>query len=240
MSDNCEIENMIIELNILSKFGINEKPRIRNNKLEIDQYSIVQRVWRLYYGDTFDKSLSHINNIANKIKIICKDLNDLSKAHVNNNIEKFKDIHYANYINQITKNLINCVEYGLYNLINTYYMDKSKLSHLENIRNIFIVQIDENFNYVNDETKKYINNYKQKNLKINNVNKNLDIVNTDNKNLYNINTDNKIISSKSIEIQLPNNDEITIPSINNVVPNNTPNSPNNFDNIIKNITKNKR
>ena len=52
-----EIENLIIELDILSKIEVNEKVRIRNNKIEIDSYNFLQFLYRLTSGDNFDKSI---------------------------------------------------------------------------------------------------------------------------------------------------------------------------------------
>jgi hypothetical protein len=146
-----EIENLIIELDIISKFELNEKPRIRNNKIEIDNYTVLQWFYRITNGDTFDKSITHLNNLCNNMKIIC---NNLIQMNTDNfvNCDKYNNAHYKSYLNTITLKLNNCVTKGLINLKSTYSMDKNKISYLQFIIDTFTIQLNDNIKYVSAET----------------------------------------------------------------------------------------
>jgi hypothetical protein len=150
-----EIENVLIELEILSKFELNEKPKIRNGRLEIDPYSITQMLMRRWYADTFEKTKEHFNGLAVKVKSICKFLILLENSDDCNEIYKH-DVHIKFYLSNINEKLIKCVEYGLCRLKETYSNDKNKVSFLQSIVDRFNFQITENkkiLMILNDYTK---------------------------------------------------------------------------------------
>lgn len=63
------INSILIELDILSKISEHDKIRIREDFIEVDPQNYSRYGYRKMYGDTFEKSILHINNLIEKLKI---------------------------------------------------------------------------------------------------------------------------------------------------------------------------
>lgn len=171
------INTLLIELDILSKIEENDKLRVRNNTIEIDSFNYTRYAVRKLNGDSFERSMDYINELCNKIKNICTIFNTIEKCNNNTQIpewiikmnikefsgqpfdvneEKVKemykyDAHLNTYLKNITEKMKNSI-IGLSNLCNTYHYDKNKVSKIENIIDIFKIQIEENTTMISNGT----------------------------------------------------------------------------------------
>lgn len=173
------INTLLIELDILSKIEENDKLRVRNETIEIDSFNYTRYAVRKLNGDNFEKSINYVNELCSKIKSICTIFNTIEKCNNNEtlpdwiiklNIKEFAgqpfdvsedkikemykyDAHLNTYLKTITEKMKNSI-IGLENLCKTYYYDKNKVSKIENIIDMFKIQINENnFSKVNSDVK---------------------------------------------------------------------------------------
>jgi hypothetical protein len=164
------INSILIELDILSKISEQDKIRIREDFIEVDPPNYSRYGYRKMYGDTFEKSILHINNLIEKTKNICTTLITIEKCNKNEkmpewmvkrNINEFvkdfvdeemiktyykHDPHFKSYLKNITEKLSASI-IGLENLCKTYFYDKNKVSKIENVINIIRIQIEENSHF---------------------------------------------------------------------------------------------
>lgn len=131
--DLDEIDKLILELNTVGEFDIGEKPLVRDGYVKIQHYTVLQSLYRIYNGDSFDRSMSHLNTIACTLKRVCRGLLATPGP--------VDDVHYKNYLKSITEKLHKCIHIGLPNLMLTYASDKNKLVQLQLIMETFQIQI---------------------------------------------------------------------------------------------------
>lgn len=104
-----DIEAIYLDLKVLSNLQVNSKLKIVNNKLKLDNYSIIQGLYRYYNNNNRDNTIEYVEKILERLENIMPFLKDSVQR---------KD--KANFIMMFPQ-VIN----GLNNLKKTYQSDQN-------------------------------------------------------------------------------------------------------------------
>lgn len=104
-----DIESIYLDLKVLSNLQVNSKLKIVKDKLKLDNYSIIQGIYRYYNNDNRDNTIEYVEKILEKLETIMPFLKDSVQR---------KD--KANFIMMFPQ-VIN----GLNNLKKTYQSDQN-------------------------------------------------------------------------------------------------------------------
>ena len=110
-----DIESIYLDLKVLSNLQINSKLKIVKDKLKLDNYSLIQGIYRYYNNDSRDNTIEYVEKILKNLEIIMPYLKDTDKK---------KD--KANFI-MIFPQVIN----GLNNLKKTYQNDQNIIIRID-------------------------------------------------------------------------------------------------------------
>ena len=177
------IQNILINLNILSKIKPYDKIYInKDNLITIEYNSIFQGVFRFLYNNSREKNLTNLINFYQSVYQITDEL--LNSQFLNKNVEFYIKEDNDDFIKVFT-NLIKINKYlessltGINNLKKTYNSDvltDSKLDILINNTEQYITKISKKILYYNNLIKKYNTNTKfSTNDTIENINNNLNM-----------------------------------------------------------------
>ena len=123
--NKMSLDEVLINLKVISHIKKSEKMTIRNNILDADKYYFLQPIIRWYYDESRIKIVDFILNILCECKI-----------HIN---ECKKNENYK--IMSLIRNALECSKLGLNNLKYTYIKSIMIMSKIEWIEEQFEMQI---------------------------------------------------------------------------------------------------
>ena len=146
-----QVQNLLINLKVLSQIGPGDKINTKEKNIEIDSNSWGQSVRRTYRGDDRKLTFDMINNLITTLTLIIqKSLN----GNADDYIEE-KSVHMTNeeLLKEVHRELEG-VRKGLENLRETYFQDATLASKMELCIGTVQRQITSIANYFNKK-----NNY---------------------------------------------------------------------------------
>jgi len=156
------IQNILINLNILSKIKPYDKIYInKDNLITIEYNSIFQGIMRFFYNNSREKNLTNLTTFYQSVYCILDEL--LNSQYLNNeNINTFieEDNDEFNKVLNNLKKINNYLELslgGINNLKKTYNSDivtDSKLDIIINNTELYIDKINKKINSINKDNQK--------------------------------------------------------------------------------------
>jgi hypothetical protein len=156
------IQNILINLNILSKIKPYDKIYInKDNLITIEYNSIFQGIMRFFYNNSREKNLTNLTTFYQSVYCILDEL--LNSQYLNNeNINTFIEEDNDEF-NKVLNNLKKINHYlelslgGINNLKKTYNSDivtDSKLDIIINNTELYIDKINKKINSINKDNQK--------------------------------------------------------------------------------------
>lgn len=140
---NFSYEEILINLKLIGEIKIDDKLRICNNNLDIDN-RYMKSVIRKFYSDSRLNTIELINDLVEDSIIFSNNLIDKIVAVDSGNVE---NIHYKHQLNILTVNLNTSLN-GLDKLKVTYREDNIFIANIELIMDKIRIIVSNNMNNI--------------------------------------------------------------------------------------------
>jgi hypothetical protein len=140
---NFSYEEILINLKLIGEIKIDDKLRICNNNLDIDN-RYMKSVVRKFYSDSRINTIELINDLIEDSIIFSNNLIDKIVAVDSGNVE---NIHYKHQLNILTVNLNTSLN-GLDKLKVTYKEDNIFIANIELIMDKIRIIVSNNMNNI--------------------------------------------------------------------------------------------
>ena len=147
-----QVQNLLINLKVLSQIGPGDKINTKEKNIEIDNNNWGQSLRRTYRGDDRKLTFDMINNLITTLTLIIqKSLNGSADEYIEE-----KSVHMTNQelLKEVHKELEG-VKKGLENLRETYFQDATLASKME----LCIGTVQRQITSIENYFKKKNNNY---------------------------------------------------------------------------------
>lgn len=130
------LDELLINLKILSKIKENGKISTKNNRIELESNSKLQWVWRIIYGDSRMKTINFLKKIINNTIDTSNNLMNSTYFHIKKikkSITEHEEKTHQEYffiLKEIVNELKNSIK-GLVNLQQTYLKDAYITSNID-------------------------------------------------------------------------------------------------------------